>query len=627
MSQKCVFFSIEYPATFASTNIFSHQNFSNMKKIFSIPGLMMPFVAFLLSCLSDVPLLGQSHFVKHYNNPVAESDAYVRFSNNFAVNGSSDNSFRILSAGLKTRPSSGTPVLELCFLKDDGTGRPTNPMREIVLDSKVGNNPKVLEIISNSQGHYIFIRGGNDQEALTYIHLNASGNLITTRILSWSSSNNQAGTVQINQVIPITNNSVALVGSLKSGGKSRVYFATVNLTNHVVTSQRQYEIDIDLDNQADNLTGLTIFRYGTLGYFIAGFSGSEYNERPFLMRVNSTGDFTWFRNWQDIEGFILGLGWSDDSKALPNMRLFAGSDGSGSTYYGLMYGGETGELRLIRYNPNVISGSGIIDIHMISGLPAGLHGESYMTDIDQVLTYPTIAVTFVHKLNSNKDFGSGFMAYNLLTHTAFYYNVFDGTAPGGGMRHAFTRKVVDNLPGLQGNKVPLYVGSESRDVSSTQFMHHLYVRTQPIGSNPLENFECHAGTQLTIDALDPVNFNLGNYQGQSPYILLFSSVSLSPTANIGFLAAEYCPGSGFQSPNNMETERTAPGEEAQQDILNEVERVRIYSFSGQLLYEASNLTIQECKDILIGQPGGFYLMERVMRNGERTTEKIFHGQR
>lgn len=588
---------------------------------------MAPFITLLLSCLSGVCIYGQSHFVKHYNNPVAESDAYVRFSNNFVINGSSDNSFRILSAGFKERPGIGKVFLELCFLKDDGTGRPTNPMREIMLDGKIGSNPKVLDILSNSQGHYVFIRGGNDQETLSYIHLSASGNVITSRVLSWSSSNNQAGTVQINQVISITNNSVALVGSLKSGGQSRVYFATVNLTSHLITSQRQYEIDIDLDNQADNLTGLTIYRYGTLGYFIAGLSGSEYNQHPFLMRVNGTGDFTWFRNWQDDEGFTLGLGRSDDAKALPNMRLFAGSDGGGSTYYGLMYGGITGELRLIRYNPNVISGSGIVDIRMIYGLPVGLDGEAYLTDIDQVLTYPTIVVPFVHKLNSSKDFGSGFVAYNLLTHTAYYYNVFDGSTPGGGMRHAFTRSVIDNLPGLQGNKVPLYVGSESRDVSSTQFMHHLYVRTQPIGSNPLENFECHAGTQLTIDALDPVNFNFGNYQGQSEYILLFSSVSLPPTANIGFVAAEYCPGSGFQSPDNEEIERTVPGEEAQQDILNDVERARIYSFSGQLLYEASNLTIRECKDILIGQPGGLYLMERVMRNGERTTEKIFHGQR
>jgi hypothetical protein len=605
-----------------------------MKKIIIGPGLMASFITLLLTCLSGIALYGQTQFVKHYNNPVAESDAYIKFSNNFAINGSTDNSFRILSASIKSRRDVGK-FLELCFLKDDGTGRPTSPMKEILLDANVGDDPKVLEIISNSQGHYVFIRSGGEKESLTYLHLNAVGNLIAVRKLSCTTTpaNTSNGSLQINQVIPIPNNSVALVGTLRDviQIQSRVYFAIINLTSHTVTSQQQYDIDIDLDNTPDNLTGLSIYRYGTSGYFLAGISGDgNSNARPFLMRVGGTGIFSWIRNWQDSGGASLGIARSDDTRALPNMRLFAASDGSGSTYYGLLYGSAGNELRLIRYNPNVISGSGIVDVRMIYDVTFGLWGSAFMTDLDQVLTYPTIAVSYVHQLNSDGDSGSSFMVYNLLTHTAYYYNIFDGTSPVSGMRHAFTRSIVDHQPGSPGNKIPLYAGSESRDVASTQFLHHLYVRTAPIGSNPLETFGCHYDTPLTIfDIEDPIDYNLGTLEGQSTFTLSFTTVFFSGAIDIGFLAGEYCNGNGtFQVLGNNEvTDRSEEIANNSEEMLNEVERVRIYSFSGQMLYEASNLTIRECKDILIGQPGGLYVMERVMRNGERTTEKIFHGQR
>ena len=590
-------------------------------------------VALCLLCPFANMLTGQSPFVNHYFNPILESDQYVKYSFNSAINGTSDNSYRIISAGVKVSSGFNDAYLELCFLKEDGTGRSVNPMKEVSLLMSGSNDPKIIQIISNSQGHYIFMRLGGNNDKLIYSHINANGDLLSTHELLFAESNPSAGKIQINQVIPGPVNTVAMVGTISANNGSnpdRVFFAIVNIFTHSLLVQRQYMIDADLaggGSQEEYLYGLSLMRFGTTGYFIAGHSGDEFSGQPFLMRVGTDGGFMWFRNWQFETDGVLGAGIFNNAKALPNMRLFSANDGAGGTYYGLIYGDLGQSLHLIRFNPNVISGSGIWDNRLITGFPPAVFGDAYLTAVYSGFSFPKLVGTHVSQLNSNGDYNTAFFSYNLLTNTGNVYTMFDLPSSPSTINHCFARNIIGGKPNLSNNTVQLFIGNEVQDpFFITAGPHHLFAKTEAIGAGPFENFECHAGSQLVSEhPANLLNFNMGIPIGVSNYALSFRSRIISSSSPIPFTLNTYCSASGFQAGEITDRDQLlSDTPETRQDLDSENTLVRIYNIAGQLIYEGLHFSATECQELLYGQPTGIYLMERATATGEISVEKVFY---
>lgn len=590
-------------------------------------------VALFFLCPFGNLLPGQSPFVNHYFNPSPESDHFVKYSFNSAINGTSDNSYRIISAGVKVSSGFNDAYLELCFLKEDGTGRSINPMKEVPLLISGSNDPRIIQIISNSLGHFIFMRLGGDNDKLIYSHLNANGDLLSTHELFFAVSNPSTGKIQINQVIPGPVNTVAMVGTISVNNGSnpdRVFFAIVNILTHSLVVQRQYMIDADLaggESQEEYLYGLSLLRFGTTGYFIAGHSGEEYGGQPFLMRVGTDGGFMWFRNWQFEPDGVLGTGLFNNAKALPNMRLFSANDGAGGTYYGLIYGDLGQSLHLIRFNPNVISGSGIWDNRLITGLPPAVFGDSYLTAVYSGFSFPKLVGTHVSQLNSNGDYNTAFFSYNLLTNTGNVYTMFNLPSSTSTINHCFARNIIGGKPNLSNNTVQLFIGNEVQDPSfTTAGPHHLFAKTEAIGAGPSEFFGCHAGSQLVSEHPDNLlNFNMGIPIGVSNYALSFGSRTISSSSPIPFTLNTYCSGSGFRVGETTDRDQFLKDTpESRQDLDAESARVKIYNIAGQLICEGANLTTAGCRELLRDQPSGIYLMERVTATGEMSVEKVFH---
>lgn len=606
----------------------------------SIFSLRQLLVAICFFCYSGVILTAQAHYMKHYSNPVSESDAYIKYSFNFTLNATPDNSYKTISAGLKTR--SGKTYLELCFLKDDGSGRTTNPMREVEFADGSGTDGKVIQIISNSQGNYVFVRWAkidpnslNLYEKLTYLHFNPAGDLLSKHELKWNDAANGGlkGLIRINQIIQIPNNSIAMVGSIENslpGGFERILFAIVNLNTHLITTVRQYSIDADLmneDNPDDEMDGLSILRFGTSGYFLGGALVDDIGGRPFLMRVDASGGLMWVRNFPDPNGDILGKVYYDKPKALSSFRLFATNDGSGGTYYGFIYGSLDHWLRLIRFDPNanITSTSGLVDYHIITGFPFDFQGETFLSEINPVGSLPSITGTIVTRINQAGDQGSYFFSYNLLTNTGQLYDIYNGVTPTTGIKHGFTRNIIEGTLSTPGPKAPLYIGSETRDVSSTTKLRHLMVKTEPIGTNPFVAFACHNPQILTSEDIStPIEFNFGQNLGLFTFALSLTNEIITATTNIGFGSGDYC--TNIVNPfNGKSTEREQDEKsDLDSDQNSDLAYVRIYNITGQLILERENVTISECQELLIDRPTGVYLLEREFASGKRSIEKVFH---